>query len=214
MRLEAQPFSRDITTYWDDIWEVHLGNILADETSTSILSSLSLEPLEVLFENQCVKNKSIDFNNHSDVHSNTYDGRFYPKMNDTTKSSPHISLTAIYSHFVAIKRKDTTGACIKRGTRGKRNNNKKQKDRKKETILQKNQISLFFQRQKKFRSVKRYIDETDDMVRFGLFAGDIDKRHEACAIDGINLSTSMNSHKDCVCRSFVICRSPLRQEIQ
>ena len=186
MRLDAQPFSRDITTYWDDIWEVHLGNILADETSTSILSSLSLEPLEVLFENQCVKNKSIDFNNHSDVHSNTYDGRFYPKMNDTTKSSPHISLT---------------------------DNNKKKKDRKKETILQKNQISLFFQRQKKFRSVKRYIDETDDMVRFGLFAGDIDKRHEACAIDGINLSTSMNSHKDCVCRSFVICRSPLRQEI-
>lgn len=210
MRLEIHPFSRNITTYCDDIWEIHLGNILAGETSTSILSSLSLEPLEVLFENQCAKNESTNCNNNTDMHTNKCDKRLYPKIYDTTEASPHILLTAIHSHLIVIKKKDTSEVSSKRRTKGKRNN----KVRKKEVIPQKSQVSLFFQRQKKNRSVKRYIDGTDDMVRFGLFARDIDKRHKTCAIDGINHATSMKSHKGCVCRSFVICRSPLRQEIQ
>ncbi|KAK5961209.1 Spr6p PWA37_001739 [Arxiozyma heterogenica] len=210
MRLDINPFSRNITTYYDNIWEIRLDNILSDKSSTSMVSSLSLEPLEILFENRSTKNESIDCSDDTDTVNDLYDKRFYSKLYDTTKLSPNISLTAIHSHLAAIKKKDSVEMSIKRKSKGKRNN----KDRKKKSILQKSQVSLFFQRQKKIRSMKQNIDETNNTVGFGFFAGDVDKRHEACAIDGINYSTSMKSHKDCVCRSFAICRSPLRQEIR
>lgn len=203
IQLEISPLSRNVVPYYDDTWEVHLSNILADDASAFILSPLSIEPLEVLFENEIV-----DLNKGANEYSNKFGKCFQPRIFNTIKSNPHISPITSNNNITTTKRKSGGEASSKRRTKIIRNNKKEK------VTLHKSQVSLFFQRQRKYHSVKRYIDETDDMIRFGVFAGDVDRRHEICPMNRINCrSTSTKSHINCVCRSFVLRKTSLSQEI-
>lgn len=185
----------------DDFWET----IFNTQSSTN--TPVSKDYLEVLFIGEDIDYQG-DTNDQIDILSEKKRAQQF--QSDSTDSKRTIlpkSPITIRSNSRTVNYTDTSNhrkkVKLRHSERYRRTNSKPIK----------NQVSLFWQKQRKHRFSKKPTEDDEHVIRYGLYMGSTDERYKVCPVNRRTHPHSSDLNRRCLCQSLVIRSSPLKKEI-